>query len=99
MTDSDRDWRAVDALATGSLPDNAPIRGLSGEDRVTDDAQNVTLEQTSSTTWDILVVDTGVLVGRVAHEHGSFHAYDADGGELGDYDSVELALFGVVNPN
>jgi hypothetical protein len=59
-------------------------------------AQNVMMTQTSASTWDLTISETGAGVGRVTKQDDAFAATDASGADVGIFDSPELAMFGVV---
>jgi IS4 transposase len=59
-------------------------------------AQNVMMTQTSASTWDLTISETGAGVGRVTKQDDGFVATDAVGEDVGVFDSPELAMFGVV---
>jgi len=84
---------------TAGQPDTRDRRGPDPEHPPTiigDEAQNVVMVQTSGSTWDVRISGTDDVVGTISKLDERYAATDARGVELGDFDSPELAMFGVI---
>ncbi|MCS5713464.1 hypothetical protein NVV95_02725 [Herbiconiux sp. CPCC 205716] len=105
MTDTASDPAASDTYTSAGGPDTAgqPYTRDGGRPDpehpptiVGADAENVVMVQTSGSTWDVRVSGTDDLVGAIAKSDGGYRATDARGSEAGEYDSPELAMFGII---
>jgi hypothetical protein len=77
---------------------HAPLQPMSDNGPLADDARNVVLTQTSATTWEVVVTESGHVVGRIVKDGDAFVATDEDEHALGEFETAELAMFGIVNP-
>lgn len=61
-----------------------------------ENAQNVTMAQTASGVWEVRVSGTDEVIGSIRKLGDRYGAFVDEGEALDEYDSPELAMFGIV---